>query len=160
MLYTLPKIMVALTLLAIAGIGLSSPMSLRSSYSIKESFNVPPKWSRVGRAPSNHTLNLQIGLKQSQFDVLENNLYAGKLVDMVVASLRTILFERTKSRSQQPSFVLTTGSIYPYSAPQLGIDTILLPNHDGDRYTHTLDDVQLDVPRQVLPNLVLLLNFL
>ena len=79
MLHTIPYVLVVLTVFSIAGIGLSSPVNPRSSYTIKESFNVPPKWSRVGRAPSDHILNLQIGLKQSRFDDLEHDLYAGKL---------------------------------------------------------------------------------
>ena len=77
MLYALSQVIIVLT---VAGIGLSSPVNPRSSYAVKESFNVPPKWSRVGRAPSDHILNLQIGLKQSRFDDLEHDLYEGKLL--------------------------------------------------------------------------------
>ncbi|KAA6413001.1 MAG: tripeptidyl peptidase [Lasallia pustulata] len=32
-------------------------------------------WTRVGPAPADHRINLQIGLKQSQFDELERHLY-------------------------------------------------------------------------------------
>ena len=71
--------MIPLSLLLTADLALSSPVHLRSSYAVKESFNVPQKWSRVSRAPSDHVLNLQIGLKQGRFDDLERDLLEGKL---------------------------------------------------------------------------------
>jgi tripeptidyl-peptidase I len=57
---------------------LGTPLRTRSGYSIKERHNVPRKWKRVADAPSNHVINLQIGLKQSRFDELEEHLYEGK----------------------------------------------------------------------------------
>ncbi|KAH7310279.1 peptidase S8/S53 domain-containing protein [Rhexocercosporidium sp. MPI-PUGE-AT-0058] len=47
----------------------------RSLYSLKERHHVPRKWSRIGPAPSQHMIQLQIGLKQSQFSELERQLY-------------------------------------------------------------------------------------
>lgn len=56
----------------------ASPLQTRSEYCVKEHHNVPPKWRRIGDAPSRHVINLQIGLKQSRFDELEKHLYLGK----------------------------------------------------------------------------------
>lgn len=62
----------------------SSPLHSRHSYAVKDSHNVPRTWSRVGPAPSAHRITLQIGLKQSQFDELERQLYQGQeLVTML-----------------------------------------------------------------------------
>ncbi|KAF2101176.1 subtilisin-like protein [Rhizodiscina lignyota] len=47
----------------------------RSTYALKEAHNVPRQWTRVGPAPKDHIINLQIGLKQSQFEDLERHLY-------------------------------------------------------------------------------------
>jgi tripeptidyl-peptidase-1 len=69
---------VLLALLVAAEAAMGSPLHLRSPYALKETHNVPRKWSRVGPAPSDHTIHLQIGLKQSQFDELERHLYEGK----------------------------------------------------------------------------------
>ncbi|KAL8740490.1 MAG: hypothetical protein Q9190_006815, partial [Brigantiaea leucoxantha] len=53
----------------------SSPVRSRSSYAVKDSHNVPKKWSRVAEAPLDGTIHLEIALKQSQFDQLERHLY-------------------------------------------------------------------------------------
>jgi tripeptidyl-peptidase I len=55
----------------------ASPLRVRSPYSVKESHPVPRKWSRVGPAPEGHVINLQIGLKQGNFNELERHLYEG-----------------------------------------------------------------------------------
>ena len=44
---------------------------------VKETHTVPSQWSKVGPAPAGHVINLQIGLKQSQFDELERHLLEG-----------------------------------------------------------------------------------
>ena len=49
----------------------------RSAYAVKDSHPVPGRWRRVGPAPGEHMLNLQIGLRQSRFDDLERHLYEG-----------------------------------------------------------------------------------
>ena len=56
----------------------TSPLRVHSSYAVKETHPVPPKWEIIGDAPANHIISLQIGLKQSQFDELERHLYEGK----------------------------------------------------------------------------------
>ena len=45
--------------------------------SVKDSHPVPSKWRRAGLAPGEHTLDLEIALKQSRFDELERHLYEG-----------------------------------------------------------------------------------
>lgn len=67
-----------LALVAAVGTAAGSPLSVRSPYAVKDSHHVPRQWSNVGAAPPNHIINLQIGLKQSQFDELERHLYEGK----------------------------------------------------------------------------------
>ena len=50
----------------------------RSSYAVRDSHHVPKGWTRVGQAPGEHMISLEIGLKQSQFDELEGHLFEGK----------------------------------------------------------------------------------
>jgi tripeptidyl-peptidase-1 len=72
----------SVTLLSLAfaiQVVLSSPIRARTPYKVKETHYVPRKWTKLGRAPSEHTINLQIGLKQSSFDELERHLYEGIL---------------------------------------------------------------------------------
>jgi hypothetical protein len=56
----------------------ASPLQIRTPYAVKESHPVPRKWSRVGPAPAEHVINLQIGLKQGNFNELERHLYEGE----------------------------------------------------------------------------------
>ncbi|KAG0646389.1 Sedolisin-B [Hyphodiscus hymeniophilus] len=53
----------------------ATPIKARTAYEIKEIHEVPRKWSSQGRAPSDHMLHMQIGLKQGKFDELERHLY-------------------------------------------------------------------------------------
>ncbi|KAI0391758.1 tripeptidyl-peptidase 1 precursor [Xylariaceae sp. FL0594] len=53
---------------------LASPVA-RSGYSVKDSHSVPRHWTKVRRAPADHVMQIQIGLKQSNFDELEKQLY-------------------------------------------------------------------------------------
>ncbi|OCK77206.1 subtilisin-like protein [Lepidopterella palustris CBS 459.81] len=54
---------------------LTSAVKSRSSYAVKD-INLPPvKWSRLGPAPIDHSINLRIGLKQSKVEELERHLY-------------------------------------------------------------------------------------
>lgn len=39
---------------------------------------MPSEFSRIGGAPGDHLLRLQIGVKQGQFDVLEKHLWESK----------------------------------------------------------------------------------
>ncbi|KAI1145207.1 tripeptidyl-peptidase 1 precursor [Nemania diffusa] len=52
----------------------ASPVA-RSGYSLKDSHNVPRGWKKGARAPADHVMHLQIGLKQSNFAELEKQLY-------------------------------------------------------------------------------------
>jgi tripeptidyl-peptidase-1 len=59
----------------------SSPTPLdgvRTAYTLKSFHHVPRKWSRIGEAPSDHVLSLQIGLKQGRFDEVLKHLNEGK----------------------------------------------------------------------------------
>jgi tripeptidyl-peptidase-1 len=55
----------------------ASTLGARTNYAVKETHYIPPKWSVAGRAPSNHMLHLQIGLKQDGFGELERHLLEG-----------------------------------------------------------------------------------
>ncbi|KAI1369941.1 tripeptidyl-peptidase 1 precursor [Xylaria arbuscula] len=61
-------------LVAAAQVVLASPIA-RSDYSLKESHHVPRGWAKVKRAPAEHVMQVQIGLKQSNFAELEKQLY-------------------------------------------------------------------------------------
>jgi hypothetical protein len=45
-----------------------------TGFQLKENINVPKGWTRVGAAPADHTIKLQVGLYQSNFDSLERQL--------------------------------------------------------------------------------------
>ena len=47
----------------------------RADYSVKSEHPVPAKWQQLDRAPADHRLDLRIGLKQSNFEALERELY-------------------------------------------------------------------------------------
>ena len=66
-----------LALAATAQIAFATPLGARSAYSVKETHDVPSKWTALGRAPANHKLHVKIGLKQERFDELERHLYEG-----------------------------------------------------------------------------------
>ncbi|KAI1270798.1 tripeptidyl-peptidase 1 precursor [Xylaria sp. FL0933] len=61
-------------LAAAAQVVFATPIA-RSGYSVKDSHYVPRGWTKVRRAPADHLLDLQIGLKQSNFAELEKQLY-------------------------------------------------------------------------------------
>ncbi|OTA93876.1 hypothetical protein M434DRAFT_395251 [Hypoxylon sp. CO27-5] len=58
-------------LVSSSSVGISS----RSSYSVKERHIAPRNWARVGRAPADHEVELQIGLRQGRFNELEQHLF-------------------------------------------------------------------------------------
>ncbi|KAI0005265.1 tripeptidyl-peptidase 1 precursor [Xylariaceae sp. FL0662B] len=62
-------------LLAVHAALATTPVRSRTPYRVKDSHHVPRKWKRVGRAPADHIINLQIGVKQGNFAELERNLY-------------------------------------------------------------------------------------
>lgn len=53
----------------------ASPLHPRFDYAVKETHNVPPKWSNVGNPHPFHLLTLNIGLKSNNFDLLEQHLH-------------------------------------------------------------------------------------
>jgi tripeptidyl-peptidase I len=58
----------------------ASPLLKRSGYAVKEATRLPRKWNRVGSAPLDREMVFSIGLKQSQFEELERQLYQGMFV--------------------------------------------------------------------------------
>jgi tripeptidyl-peptidase I len=69
----IPLIHTLLPLLALqTSVGAIEP---RSAYKVKSDHPVPSQWNRVDRAPSNHLLELRIGLTQAKFRDLERDLY-------------------------------------------------------------------------------------
>lgn len=66
---------VAFSALLAAQVALTSPVGSRTPYRVKESHHVPRGWKRVRRAPADHVIDLQIGVKQGNFAELERHLY-------------------------------------------------------------------------------------
>jgi hypothetical protein len=61
-----------------------------TAYAVKSFHHVPQKWEKIGAAPSNHILTLQIGLKQGRFDEILQHLNEGKhekLQAMIILSI-------------------------------------------------------------------------
>jgi tripeptidyl-peptidase-1 len=56
---------------------LASPIQARSPYVVKETHFVPKEWTKLDRAHGSKTIQLQIGLKQGQFEELDRHLYEG-----------------------------------------------------------------------------------
>lgn len=65
---------------------LCSPVHFQSSSTLKESHPPPPRWTCVGRADPNHVVDLQIGLKQDDYESLERYLIKGIITTMSSAS--------------------------------------------------------------------------
>lgn len=80
---------VLLTLLLAVDAALGSPVRARTPYAVKDSHVVPSSWTRVGAAPADHWISLQIGLKQSQFDELKRHLYEGRHISVGFSSVLT-----------------------------------------------------------------------
>ena len=57
----------------------SAALASASPYKLKEYHPVPRGWTQIGQAPRTHSIQLEIGLKQSRFDDLEKDLYEGTL---------------------------------------------------------------------------------
>ena len=56
---------------------IATPIRARTEYPVKETHTVPKRWTQTGKAPGNHMLHMQIGLKQGNFEELERHLYEG-----------------------------------------------------------------------------------
>ncbi|RFU25106.1 hypothetical protein B7463_g11230, partial [Scytalidium lignicola] len=72
MVYLVPFL---LTLATVAPEVFASVARVRSPYTLKETHHIPKGWRKAGRAPENHILNLNIGVKQANFDELERHLF-------------------------------------------------------------------------------------
>jgi len=68
---------ILLTIAAAAQAAFGTPIQLRTEYAVKGAHPVPRQWTKLGRAPREQMLHLQIGVKQSQFGELERHLYEG-----------------------------------------------------------------------------------
>lgn len=66
-----------LALLATAQLGLTSPVPSRLDYAVKESHNVPPRWSQIGEPHPSQLLKLNIGLKPNNVELLKQRLHEG-----------------------------------------------------------------------------------
>lgn len=66
-----------LPFLIVIRIVLCSPIYDRSRYVLKDNHPIPDSWYSEGPAPSQHMINLQIGLKSDRFEELERHLYEG-----------------------------------------------------------------------------------
>ena len=66
----------AVALLAVQALCAAIPDPyMNTDYTVKETHAIPRGWSRVSKPPSDHLVDLQIGLKQDRFDELEKHLY-------------------------------------------------------------------------------------
>jgi tripeptidyl-peptidase-1 len=63
----------------LAGAANGKPIRSRTPYVVKDSHNVPAKWTEVGPASPSHVIELRLALKQDQFQELERQLYEGEL---------------------------------------------------------------------------------
>ena len=64
-------------LTALLSLVVASSPRVRSQYSVKENHPVPRQWRKIGPAPADQMITLQIGLKQSRFNEIEQHLYEG-----------------------------------------------------------------------------------
>ncbi len=65
-------------LVALLSPSLATVVKSRSPYVVKGSHPVPSRWERMDRADPDHPVELRIGLKQSEFNELERQLYESK----------------------------------------------------------------------------------
>jgi tripeptidyl-peptidase-1 len=56
----------------------ATPARVRSPYQVKETHFIPRRWQKLDRAPASHVIDLQIGVKQGNFEELEKRLYEGE----------------------------------------------------------------------------------
>jgi tripeptidyl-peptidase-1 len=56
----------------------ATPIRARSPYVVKETHYAPRDWTKLDRAHENHVIQMQIGLKQGNWDELERHLNEGE----------------------------------------------------------------------------------
>lgn len=60
--------------LSYVAVAICAPFSGQNLCLTKDEVATPVKWSRLGSAPHDHTVNLHIGLKNAKFHELERHL--------------------------------------------------------------------------------------
>lgn len=70
-----PSVLLTIAVAAQAVFG--SPIQSRTAYAVKETHYLPRGWVKTGRASAERMLNINIGVKQSQFNELERHVYEG-----------------------------------------------------------------------------------
>ncbi|KAF2718833.1 tripeptidyl peptidase-like protein [Polychaeton citri CBS 116435] len=61
---------------AFAALAAATPIVPRDyEYAVKESHPIPKRWVKVAKAPADHVLRVDIGLRQDRFEQLERELY-------------------------------------------------------------------------------------
>lgn len=68
---------ILLTVAVVAQSIVATPIKARTAYAVRETHNVPRRWTKASRAEPKQMLSLQIGVKQSNFAELERHLYEG-----------------------------------------------------------------------------------
>ncbi len=68
------KLVTACLALAFTALANAVPSTV-SPFKVKETMIPPRGWTRQGRAPANHPIELRIALPQSNFPQLEQHLY-------------------------------------------------------------------------------------
>lgn len=68
----------ALLSAAIAAQSLASPIRARSPYEVKETHYAPREWTKLDRSHGDRVIQLNIGLKQGNWDELERHLHEGQ----------------------------------------------------------------------------------
>jgi hypothetical protein len=104
---------ILLALTAIARVGLTSPVLSGLDYALKESHNVPPRWSQVGEPHPLQPLKLNIGLKPNNVDLLKQHLHEGRsLPKLTPHRIQHLILSSFKSRSPSlwPTSVCTASS--------------------------------------------------
>lgn len=69
----LPAVPLLATILAVSLVSAAAPKDAR--HKVKESISPPRGWVKHARPPSDHIIELRIGLPQPNFHVLEDHLY-------------------------------------------------------------------------------------
>ncbi|RYO89452.1 hypothetical protein DL763_005649 [Monosporascus cannonballus] len=76
----------------------ATPVQVRTPYQIKESHFVPRGWKRLDRAPQDHVIDLQIGVKQGNFAALEKRLYEGMYLMPATSAMASTFLQRTSAK--------------------------------------------------------------
>lgn len=75
---TMVQLAIVVAALAAIGVDAAATPRARTLYQVKETHSIPRKWQKRDRAPESHVIDLQIGVRQSNFEELEKRLFEGK----------------------------------------------------------------------------------